>query len=84
MLDNNSSKASAMISYYGVLFLLYVIIFSVLVVSIVAFSCTDHLENDKVSKKKKKTKSKSIGANCGSNFGATNGVIMYASGAGGA
>ncbi|XP_015081537.1 glycine-rich protein 5-like [Solanum pennellii] len=81
MLDNNSSKASAMISYYGVLFLLYVIIFSCLVVSIVAFSCTDHLENDKVSKKKKKTKSKSIGANCGSNFGATNGVIMYASGA---
>ncbi|WMV39377.1 hypothetical protein MTR67_032762 [Solanum verrucosum] len=81
--DDNSSKASAIISYYGVLFLLYVIIFSVLVVSIVVFSCTDHPENDKVSKKKKKIKSKSIGANCGSNFDGTGGVIMYASGGGG-
>lgn len=62
------------------LFLLCVIIFSVLVVAVVVFSCTDHPENDKVSKKKKKIKPKSIGTN----FGGTGSVIMYASGAGGA
>lgn len=72
-----------MINYSGVLFLLYVIISSVLVVSIVVFSCTDHPEYDKASKKKKKIKPKSNGTS-GSTFVGTADGIIYTSGVGGA
>ncbi|XP_059285002.1 glycine-rich cell wall structural protein-like [Lycium ferocissimum] len=79
--DDSSSKAGAMISYSEGLFLLCVIIFSVLVVSVVVFVCTDHPEKDTVSMKKKKNKPKSVGT-CASNIGGAGSMIMY-SGAGG-
>ncbi|KAM3301934.1 serine, glycine, tyrosine and glutamine-rich protein [Capsicum chacoense] len=72
--DESFSKSGTMISYYEGLFLLYAIIFAVVVVSIVAFLCTDHPGKDTVS---------NFGTG-GSNFGGTGSMIMYSSGTGAA
>ncbi|MCD9639564.1 hypothetical protein HAX54_024180 [Datura stramonium] len=82
--DDSFSKAGAMISYSGGLFLFCFIIFGVLVVSIVVFACTDHPENDTVSKEKKKIQPKSSSGTGANYFGGGIGsMIMYSGGAAG-